>query len=710
MSRSGAHQEPIAGPSTRIFTPARIIALALSAVLVFGLVYLRFAPDGESVSVPEAAKAGDLLLKPCSYSTEDGPYKADCGTLVVPENRTDPASRLIAVPVTRIRGRADHPAEPVFRLEGGPGITNMEFKFASRYAVDRDVVLVGYRGVDGSSRLECPEVESALKHSTDVLGEESFRAYAAGFRSCAQRLTGEGVDVSGYGLVQQADDLEAARVALGYERIDLVSESAGTRLAMIYAWRYPNSIHRSVMIGVNPPGHFMWDPQTTDEQIARYAKLCAQDESCRKRTDDLAASMRRTGADMPDHWFFLPIKDANVRIVSFWALFETTPKAAPATGPILIDTWVSAAEGDPSGLWFTSAYGDLFFPYMFVWGEYLAVGMADAQAARDYFASDAQEPSSSLAYTATAFIWGGGLGADVWPAPKEVGEYTRVQTSELETLLIGGDLDFSTPPQIAAKELLPNLPKGHQVVLPGFGHSASFWNDQPEAGTRMINTFFDSGQVDHSLYTPQGVDFTPAQTHTALAKTLAGVMIGLALLTVVSLLWMARWVHKRGRFGAAARATLRSVYPVVLGLGGWFFGALIVLTTMSGVSLDNALIATLSVGVPIGLGVYFAWVNGDWSAKTRTTGFAAAMAGALIGASLGFNATSGFLVIVTAIVGAAVGANLILLAIDTTWDRSDRSRFPAVGVPLASMQATQTHAVPEQQPATVDRSSVPTRQ
>ncbi len=90
-----------------------------------------------------------------------------------------------------------------------------------------------YRGVDGSSRLECPEVESALKHSTDVLGEESFRAYADGFRSCAQRLTDEGVDVSGYGLVQQADDLEAARVALGYERIDLVSESSGTRLAMI---------------------------------------------------------------------------------------------------------------------------------------------------------------------------------------------------------------------------------------------------------------------------------------------------------------------------------------------------------------------------------------------------------------------------------------------------------------------------------------------
>ncbi len=462
------------------------------------------------------------------------------------------------------------------------------------------------------------------------------------------------------------------------------------------------------MIGVNPPGHYLWDAKTADEQIVRYAALCSREGSCRARTDDLAASMRRTGADMPDRWLFLPIKDSNVRVVAFYGLFETTPKAAPATGPTVIDAWLSAAEGDPSGLWFASAYGDLLFPHMFVWGEYIGVGLADAQAVRDYFA--AHEPDSSLAYAATALVWGGGLPVEAWPTPPQVGEYARVQTSQAETLLIGGDLDFSTPPQIATKELLPYLPNGHQVVLPGFGHSASFWNDQPEAGTRMINTFLDNGQVDDSLYKPQGVDFTPAQTHTALAKGLAGAMVGLAVLTVLSLLWMARWVYKRGRFGPAASATLRSLSPIVLGLGGWFFGTLIVLTTMTGVSLDNALIATLSMGVPIGLGVCFAWMDRDWSAKAKTTGFAAAMSGALIGAWLGFNATSGFFVILTSIVGAAVGANLILLAIDIAWDRSNRSRFPAAGAPPAPMQATVGQAVPEQRSATADSPSALTRQ
>jgi hypothetical protein len=116
------------------------------------------------------------------------------------------------------------------------------------------------------------------------------------------------------------------------------------------------------------------------------------------------------------------------------------------------------------------------------------------------------------------------------------------------------------------------------------------------------------------------------------------------------------------------------------------------------------------MGVPIGLGVYFAWMDRDWSAKTKTTGFAAAMSGALIGAWLGFNATSGFFVILTSIVGAAVGANLILLAIDIAWDRSNRSRFPAAGAPPAPMQATVGQAVPEQRSATADSPSALTRQ
>jgi RND superfamily putative drug exporter len=648
----------------RVVTPARVVGLLLVGLVALGLGYVRFGPDEAPVSVPAGAKAGDLVLEPCDYATENGGYAADCGTLVVPENRADPQSRLIALPVTRIRARSDRPAEPIFRLEGGPGVTNTKFANASRFADRRDVVLVGYRGVDGSVRLDCPEVASALERSTDFLGERSFRSYADAFRACADRLRDEGVDLAGYTIAQRVDDLEAARVALGYDRVDLLSESAGTRTAMIYAWRYPQSIHRSVMIGANPPGHFLWDPKTTDEQIRHYAGLCSKDATCRGRTDDLAATMRETAADIPDRWLFLPIKDGNVRVASFYGLVESTSENAPLSAPMTLGSWLSAAEGDPSGFWLQSFLAGLFFPESFVWGDYAAVGRADARAARDYFSSAGQALGSNLGRDATAFAWGGGELADAWPAAPDEAEYSRVRRSSVETLLVGGALDFATPPQAATNELLPYLPNGRQVVLPGFGHTTTFWTEQPEAGTRLINTFLDSGRVDDSLYEPAKADFTPEVTQTALAKGIAGTMAGLALLTVLSLLWMPRRVHWAGRFGRKASAILRSVYAIVLGLGGWFLGVLVVMTAMPGVPLDDELLAVLSVGPPVGLGVFWAWVHRDWPTQSKVVGLAGALGGALVGTSLGFHSADDLLSLLTAILGAVAGANLLLILLD----------------------------------------------
>lgn len=139
-------------------------------------------------------------------------------------------------------------------------------------------------------------------------------------------------------------------------------------------------------------------------------------------------------------------------------------------------------------------------------------------------------------------------------------------------------------------------------------------------------------------------------------------------------------VHKRGSFGRTTRASLRSLYPLVFGLGGWFLGALIVMTTLPTIPLDDELLVVLSIGAPIGLGIYWAWVHRDWSARTRTAGFSAAMGGALMGAWLGFHTTSGLLADVTTIVGAAACANLTLIVLDTLWARSVRDRIPATTV------------------------------
>ena len=202
------------------------------------------------------------------------------------------------------------------------------------------------------------------------------------------------------------------------------------------------------------------------------------------------------------------------------------------------------------------------------------------------------------------------------------------------------------------------------LVLSNLGHSDDFWPYEPAAGTRLINTYLDTGKVDTSLYTRNKVDFSPSSSQGAYAEDGLGAMTVFGLLTILSLLLMWRRAHKRGGFGRKASAILRSVYLLVLGLGGWFTGLIIVLVALPTVPLNSELMAVLSIGAPIGLGTYWAWVNRDRPARATRIGIWVALTGALVGALLGFNATAGLMAVITTIVGAAAGANLGLIALD----------------------------------------------
>jgi pimeloyl-ACP methyl ester carboxylesterase len=645
------------------FTRPRIAALAVIGLVLLGLVYIGL-PSGPETVVPEGAHAGDLSMAPCAYDTEGGTLDADCGTLVVPENRRNPRSRLIALPVVRVRATGAHPAEPIFRLTGGPGATNMSFPEASRLTDRHDVVLVGYRGVDSSTVLDCPEVTVMLRKSADLVSEESFRLRGEMLAHCAKRLTDQGVDLDGYSLPQRVDDMEAARTALAYKRINLISTSAGTRTAMIYGWRYPKSIHRSAMVGVNPPGHFLWDPKVTDEQLDYYSGLCARDEECSTRIDDLAGSMRATAANLPDHWLFLPIKDGNVRAASMWGLFHATDAAAPLYAPATFDAWLSAADGDASGLWAMSTLADLMFPEMAVWGEFAASSAIDAETAKAYYAAGG-DPGSILGNAGGDFLWAGGRVADAWPASPDYAGYREVRRSEVETLLVGGTVDFSTPKQVTTRELLPALPNGHQVVLPELGHNVDFWAYQPDASKRLLTTFFDRGEIDTSTYVNRPVDFDPGfLSWSTIAWLILGVLVGFAVAAVALLGVMARRVRRRRRFGRRASVWLRALAPVVLGLGGWFLAVLVARTLSPATFIGSRFLVTASMGTAIGLGVFLAWVNLDWPHARRHRGLTVALTGSLVGAWLGGYAADGLLGVPTALVGAAAAANLALLVLD----------------------------------------------
>ena len=111
------------------------------------------------------AKAGDLVTKTGLL----GDYKADFGTLLVPENRSKENPKLIQLPVVRVHSKSDGPGEPIFRFEGGPGGTNIKSESLPDWLLENhDYVMVGYRGVDGSVSLACPEIKNAMNTVRDI--------------------------------------------------------------------------------------------------------------------------------------------------------------------------------------------------------------------------------------------------------------------------------------------------------------------------------------------------------------------------------------------------------------------------------------------------------------------------------------------------------------------------------------------------------------
>ena len=187
---------------------------------------------------------------------------------------------------------------------------------------------------------------------------------------------------------------------------------------------------------------------------------------------------------------------------------------------------------------------NMFLPTVFIYGDLLSKGGSGGDFARhaaDY--RTALNPPGSIIGSPLS-LYHSAFGAG-WPIHLIPEQYLQLQSADVETLLVSGSIDFSTPPQFAAEELLPHLNNGEQVILRDFAHTETFWNRQAEARTRLLTTFYDSGDVDDSLYVYEAVNFDPEQTWGGMAKTLLSIVLAVIVL-LVALVWLiVRSVRRR---------------------------------------------------------------------------------------------------------------------------------------------------------------------
>src|SRR5690606_576448 len=110
--------------------------------------------------------ASSLALEDCILTSSFGnQVDAQCGVLIVPEDRANPTGRQIELHVAVIPAIKRNPQpDPLFLLAGGPGQSAIEafpamIRLLSQIHEDRDIVLVDQRGTGKSNPLRCLDEE-----------------------------------------------------------------------------------------------------------------------------------------------------------------------------------------------------------------------------------------------------------------------------------------------------------------------------------------------------------------------------------------------------------------------------------------------------------------------------------------------------------------------------------------------------------------------
>ncbi|MCU0453548.1 MAG: alpha/beta hydrolase [Bacteroidetes bacterium] len=442
---------------------------------------------------------------------------ADFGLVQVPENRSTQHTRLLQLPFIRHHARKDTSSEPIFILGGGPGKSNLWREMPEVFYAHSDVINVGYRGVDGEVKLKCPEIGRAMSRD-NPLSHDALMEFRKTLRGSYDSLVKVGIDLDEYTMLEVVEDMEAVRRALGYEKINLFSTSYGTQVAYLYCLRYPSVVNRNLMVGASSRGHrfdSLWEPAVIEKMLREYNSLWKRDPEASANSPDILKTVKSVLDRLPMTWNDIPIDRDKVRLATFVSLYETESAAA------VFDAFVAAEKGDPGGLallvlGYDEAVQDTSRQY---WGDFITKLVSGGMdSTRDY--ENEMDPPGSVLGSPSAKLWWTAASHGGWPVAQIPREYQRLDTINVRTLILNGQLDFSSPPD-NMMEVKPYFTNGHVVVLPAMGHMDVF-KLQRGAIDHLVERFYVDGVADTSWYRAHTIDFTPAETLQDEAKRLFG--------------------------------------------------------------------------------------------------------------------------------------------------------------------------------------------
>ncbi|MFL6592666.1 MAG: alpha/beta hydrolase [Luteimonas sp.] len=431
---------------------------------------LVFAMAGHAKSEPRDVSS--IRSEPCSLAGVDP--KVRCGSLQVWENRHTRRGRKIAIHFLVFPAVHRATSDPLVYIAGGPGASSIDdaTSWAEQFRElrdTRDILFVDMRGSGRSHPLNC-----------DVWGPE-LRGYmgdylpAARVQRCADELSAQ-ADLRQYTTDNSVDDLDDVRAALGYDRLNLLGTSYGTRYALAYLRRHPGHSRTAILQAVVPTDLKTPYTYAADAERALDGVLaeCDRDPPCRAAfpqiRNDLDAALAKLAKGSVEVTIRHPETGEALTVPLSRDLFAEAVRGMlyqPSSASGIPTLLHQAAGGDfaPAAEWalVNSRYHLAKGASL---GLYLSITCAEDV---PFFPEQEGIRRAKGSFLGASRVVPQKAACRVWPSRPVSRSFLKPVVSDAPVLMVTGQWDPVTPPRTSA-EALVTLKNATRLIVPSGGH------------------------------------------------------------------------------------------------------------------------------------------------------------------------------------------------------------------------------------------------
>lgn len=397
---------------------------------------------------------------------------AQCGFLDVPENPDEPEGRTISLHVAY--AKATTPTvepDPVFIFAGGPGQAASETwvmlrGILNKVRKNRDIVMIDQRGTGQSNKLQCE-----LEGSDELNAEINLEQLRQQTEECAAELNG---DPRFYTTTHGMQDYDTVRRAMGFEQINLLGISYGTRSSQVYLRMFPDSVRTATLDSVIPMQLALGQEHAPmlDRAVNAVFDDCRDDSRCSElfpvNEADLQTLLMRLREDPGMITIINPITGEPQEIqltsdtLAVAIRFLSYSSESQAVLPLLIHEAVTT--GDLRRLASQAILVMSGLNEMLARGMELSVMCAEDYPFMDF---DADQGDTIIGNIFLEFVESQ---CSVWPRGEVPEGFHDPVESDVPVLLVSGERDPVTPPQYAA-QAAETFSNSVNLVARGQSHS-----------------------------------------------------------------------------------------------------------------------------------------------------------------------------------------------------------------------------------------------